>query len=120
MERCEIEILHDADDRAPRPAYIEPPAHGIAEADHLGGRPDARVETEACIDERGRLLIRVRGNGPGVVDEALEKIFVPFYSTKKGGTGIGLSLSRQIMRLNRGDLTARSISGEETVFTMRF
>jgi two-component system nitrogen regulation sensor histidine kinase NtrY len=50
----------------------------------------------------------------------LEKVFVPFYSTRPDGSGVGLSLSRQIMRLHRGELTAQSDPGRETVFTMRF
>ena len=59
-------------------------------------------------------------NGRGIVEEALGKIFIPFYSTKKEGSGIGLSLSRQIMRLHYGDLIAESEPGERTVLTMRF
>jgi signal transduction histidine kinase len=81
---------------------------------------DAEITVEARCDERSRPVIEVSDNGPGIIPESLEKIFIPFYSTKKKGSGIGLSLSRQIMRLHRGDLTARSTPGEKTVFTMRF
>jgi signal transduction histidine kinase len=48
------------------------------------------------------------------------KIFVPFFTTKDDGSGIGLSLSRQIMRLHGGTLSVRSAPGEETAFTLRF
>jgi nitrogen fixation/metabolism regulation signal transduction histidine kinase len=84
------------------------------------GRPGAEVSLAASFDDRSRSVIQVADNGPGIVTESLEKIFVPFYSTKKGGSGIGLSLSRQIMRLHRGSLTVTSEAGVRTVFTMRF
>jgi nitrogen fixation/metabolism regulation signal transduction histidine kinase len=80
----------------------------------------AKIDLEAWIDEGGRPLLRVTDNGPGIAAEALERIFVPFYSTRKDGSGIGLSLSRQIMRKHRGDLTVRSRPGVETSFTLRF
>ncbi|MHB8054698.1 MAG: ATP-binding protein [Candidatus Aminicenantales bacterium] len=62
----------------------------------------AVIRLRAFLNERGRILIQVRDNGPGIPPENLEKIFVPFFSTKATGSGIGLSLSRQIMRLHRG------------------
>lgn len=52
--------------------------------------------------------------------EAIERIFVPFYTTKKTGSGIGLSLSRQIMQLHNGTLTVESEPDVKTIFTMRF
>jgi two-component system nitrogen regulation sensor histidine kinase NtrY len=79
-----------------------------------------RVELAAGLDERGRPVIQVRDNGPGIPAENLDKIFVPFFSTKEGGSGIGLSLSRQIMRLHGGSISAASKPGRETVFTLRF
>jgi len=65
-------------------------------------------------------VITVEDNGPGIAKNVLENIFVPFYSTKKGGSGIGLALSRQIMRLHKGQLVCQSEEGEGTVFTLRF
>jgi nitrogen fixation/metabolism regulation signal transduction histidine kinase len=64
--------------------------------------------------------IEVIDNGPGIIREALESIFVPFHTTKKTGSGIGLSLSRQIMQLHHGTLTVDSEPGVRTVFTLRF
>jgi signal transduction histidine kinase len=84
------------------------------------GHSDAEIVLEAAIDAENRPVIRVTDNGPGIVGSSLEKIFVPFYSTRKGGSGIGLSLSRQIMRMHRGDLTVRSEPGVQTTFTMQF
>jgi signal transduction histidine kinase len=86
----------------------------------LNGNPDARIELTARMDERGRIIIQVADNGPGIIPDVLEKIFIPFFTTKPEGSGIGLSLSRQIMRLHRGTITARSEPNVETVFTLRF
>jgi signal transduction histidine kinase len=72
------------------------------------------------LDERGRPVIQVRDNGSGIAEDNLDKVFVPFFSTKEGGSGIGLSLSRQIMRLHGGSITAASKPGLGTVFTLRF
>jgi two-component system nitrogen regulation sensor histidine kinase NtrY len=88
--------------------------------DAIEGRTGGRIEIAAFVDNRNHIVIDVTDNGRGIVEGALDKIFIPFYSTKKDGSGIGLSLSRQIMRLHHGDLTARSTPGESTVFTMRF
>jgi signal transduction histidine kinase len=84
------------------------------------GRAAAAVSLRAFLDERGRILVQVADNGPGIPPENLEKIFVPFFSTKAGGSGIGLSLSRQIMRLHGGTLHVHSEPGVQTVFTLGF
>jgi len=86
----------------------------------VNGQPNAGISLTARLDERGRVLIQVADNGPGIIPEVLEKIFIPFFTTKPEGSGIGLSLSRQIMRLHRGAITARSEPNVETVFTLRF
>jgi len=64
--------------------------------------------------------ISVEDNGPGIVPEALERIFIPFFTTKKDGSGIGLALSRQIMQLHKGQLNVDSKQGEYTRFVMQF
>lgn len=79
-----------------------------------------RLEIRARTDAQGRVIIQVSDNGPGIIDEAMQKIFVPFFTTKPNGSGIGLSLSRQIMRLHRGNLTVQSRPDVETIFTLRF
>src|SRR5690606_35677594 len=89
-------------------------------AEALAGRPGARVRMTAGIDRRGRTILQVVDNGPGIVPEAIDKIFVPFFTTKKEGSGIGLSLSREIMRQHGGSLSVNSEAGKRTVFTMRF
>ena len=84
------------------------------------GKPDACVELRAELDSRGRVEIEVEDNGPGITEEAQEKIFVPFFTTKENGSGIGLSLSKEIMRLHRGSIHLSSKPGERTLFSLRF
>ncbi len=84
------------------------------------GMSDARIELRAKTDNHGSVILEVSDNGPGIPEEVREKIFVPFFTTKKDGSGIGLSLSRQIMRMHRGSISVRSEPGRETVFTLRF
>lgn len=82
---------------------------------------EAKVITvTASVTEKSRPVISVRDNGSGIDPEALEKIFIPFFTTKKSGSGIGLSLSRQVMRQHQGTLTVKSTVGEGTEFFMRF
>jgi two-component system nitrogen regulation sensor histidine kinase NtrY len=88
--------------------------------DALADQPNAAITMMAFGTADGRVAISVTDNGPGIVPDALEQIFVPFYTTKKGGSGIGLSLSRQIMRLHRGTLTVRSAPDAQTTFTLLF
>lgn len=77
------------------------------------------VRLEAAPDGP-HIVIRVSDNGPGIEPEALEQIFIPFYTTKKTGSGIGLSLSRQIMQLHGGQLTAESTPGQGSIFKLVF
>ena len=65
-------------------------------------------------------IIQVIDNGKGIDDENIDKIFIPFFTTKKKGSGIGLSLSREIMRLHSGRIRVRSVPEKETVFTLEF
>ncbi len=81
---------------------------------------DRRIELSAFSNEKGRAVISVKDNGAGIDTEALEKIFIPFFSTKKTGSGIGLSLSKQIMRQHEGNITVKSTLGEGTEFLLRF
>jgi two-component system nitrogen regulation sensor histidine kinase NtrY len=83
-------------------------------------QPDKKIELAAYTSEKGRPIISVKDNGQGIDPEALEKIFIPFFSTKKTGSGIGLSLSRQIMRVHEGRITVKSEPGLGTEFMLRF
>jgi signal transduction histidine kinase len=84
------------------------------------GRAGAEIRMKGFLNERGKVIVQVIDNGPGIPPGNIEKVFIPFFSTKKGGSGIGLSLSRQIMRLHRGTLHVFSDPGVQTIFTLTF
>lgn len=86
----------------------------------FGEKTDKKISLYAHLNETGNVLISVKDNGTGIEPEALEKIFIPFFSTKKTGSGIGLSLSRQIMRQHEGNISVKSEMGEGTEFVLRF
>jgi two-component system, NtrC family, nitrogen regulation sensor histidine kinase NtrY len=64
--------------------------------------------------------ITIHDNGPGITEEAMDNIFTPLYTTKKDGSGIGLSLSRQIMKLHHGKISVKSIADSGTLFQLHF
>ena len=68
----------------------------------------------------GRLKISISDNGKGIAPEEIDKVFVPFYTTKENGSGIGLSLSRKIMRLHKGSISVFSKPGEQTTIVLSF
>jgi len=85
----------------------------------LAETENATLELIGFYDENV-VKIEVIDNGPGIIKEAVEHIFVPFYTTKRTGSGIGLSLSRQIMQMHNGSITVESEPGVKTVFLLRF
>jgi two-component system nitrogen regulation sensor histidine kinase NtrY len=86
----------------------------------LDGRKEPTIELKTYYNKRGRVTIQVADNGTGILPEVLDKIFIPFFTTKQSGSGIGLSLSRQILRLHNGTITAHSVPDKETIFTLTF
>lgn len=74
----------------------------------------------AFKDLAGKVFIQITDNGTGIPEEIRDRIFIPFFSTKEKGSGIGLSLSRQIMMLHKGKIAFHSVPGVETVFTLVF
>jgi len=87
---------------------------------------EALSETEkptisiTIITTQNFYYINIEDNGEGIVPEALDRIFIPFFTTKKQGSGIGLALSRQIMQLHKGKLSVSSTPGVNTTFTLQF
>jgi two-component system nitrogen regulation sensor histidine kinase NtrY len=79
---------------------------------------DGRIKIVAGIDLNNHPEICVYDNGPGIAEDKLEEIFVPFFTTRQNGSGIGLSISKQIMRMHGGNLKVRSVPGKETVFCL--
>jgi nitrogen fixation/metabolism regulation signal transduction histidine kinase len=78
------------------------------------------IKLSARFSEKSRPIITVEDNGSGIDEDALQRIFIPFYTTKKKGSGIGLSLSRQVMRQHQGSLTVKTEMDKGTTFFLRF
>lgn len=87
--------------------------------DALHSRNDGYIRI-SCIDSGDAIKVIVKDNGPGIAKSDLQKIFIPFYSTKPQGSGIGLSLSRQIVHANKATLSVKSEVGNSTEFTLTF
>jgi len=82
--------------------------------------PAPKIVLSAYVASNYRSVIKIADNGNGMPPELLDKIFVPFFSTKKNGSGIGLSLCKQIMMLHRGNVQVQSVEGEGTAFLLQF
>ena len=78
------------------------------------------IHLHVTRNKQGQGILQVADNGPGIPADQLEQIFVPFYTTKPTGSGIGLSLSRQIMRMHKGTIEVQSVEGEGTVVQLLF
>lgn len=77
-----------------------------------------RIRLDAACNEAEAVILRIRNNGPAIPVEVAEHIFTPFFTTREGGSGIGLPISRQIMRLSGGSLSLQT--GCETTFVLQF
>ena len=80
---------------------------------------DKRIAIRA-LQKQDRTLVQVEDNGSGIAPELIDQVFVPFFSTKEKGSGIGLSLSRQIMNNHQGSIHLDSEPGGHTVVTLVF
>ena len=85
----------------------------------LDGRKDGKISL-SVNETANHIVIKEEDNGPGIQTSDIQDIFLPFFTTKKDGMGIGLSLSRQIMNLHGGTLSVESVPGERTVFSLVF
>jgi signal transduction histidine kinase len=85
----------------------------------LANSDNPKIEMNATILPNGRKKITVCDNGSGILPEVLDKVFIPFFTTKPSGSGIGLSLSKEIMRMHRGTISVNS-NEEGTIFTLVF
>jgi nitrogen fixation/metabolism regulation signal transduction histidine kinase len=81
---------------------------------------DARIVLSAYVAANRKIIIKVSDNGVGMPEEVVDKIFIPFFTTKKNGSGIGLSLCKQIMMLHRGNIQVQSVEGTGTSFLLQF
>jgi signal transduction histidine kinase len=83
-------------------------------------RPEPQIILSAHYSNNNRAVIRVADNGMGMSPEVMDNIFIPFFSTKKTGSGIGLSLCKQILLLHKGNIQVQSIEGEGSAFSLHF
>lgn len=88
--------------------------------DAVSDTQNPQVDLTAQLGTKGHIIIAVKDNGSGMDEEILNNIFVPFFTTKQHGTGVGLSLVRQIVRLHRGQVGISSETGVGTEIRLRF
>ncbi len=88
--------------------------------DAVKGRDNSEISILTTVNNNNRVVIDIKDNGVGIKPDILDKIFMPFFTSKKHGSGIGLSLSRQIMHLHKGSVSVKSQPGEGSVFTLTF
>ncbi|WP_117883507.1 sensor histidine kinase [Aureibaculum luteum] len=86
----------------------------------LKNKENGIIKMSAGINNANKKYITVTDNGSGIAPELIEEIFVPFFTTKNSGTGIGLSLSKQIMQLHGGSLMVHSVPDKNTTFVLTF
>ena len=82
--------------------------------------PNGHIMLSAFRATNNKTVLKVSDNGTGMPQEVLEKIFIPFFSTKKSGGGIGLSLCKQIMMLHKGHIQIQSVEGKGSAFSLQF
>ena len=86
----------------------------------LRDTPDGRISLSAHRDPDGRVVIAVADNGPGIAPDQRDKIFVPFFTTKRQGSGVGLTLVRQIATAHGATVDVSSTPGGGATVSMRF
>lgn len=82
--------------------------------------PNPRISLRAWPDEQERVVIEVKDNGSGIPTDVLDSIFIPFFTTRPNGSGIGLSLAKQIMQLHQGSIQVHSVEGTGSAFQLWF
>lgn len=82
--------------------------------------PKPEIKLVARFNHNNHIIIEIADNGSGIKPDLLDKIFMPFFTSKKDGSGIGLSLSRQIMHMHKGSIYVKSITNKGSVFTLVF
>lgn len=88
--------------------------------DAVAEKQDARIEVRGFQNDQGNVFISVKDNGEGIDETTAEKIFIPFFTTRENGSGVGLALTRQILHLHRADIRFTSEKGKGTEFLIVF
>ncbi|MFC2118469.1 PAS domain-containing sensor histidine kinase [Bacteroidota bacterium] len=86
--------------------------------DAIEDKIDGQITLRAFMNMDNKIIIQIIDNGSGIPPDIIDRIFIPFYSSKKEGSGIGLSFTRQIIREHKGSITVNSVPDKETVFTI--
>lgn len=86
----------------------------------LKDSPNPEIKIVARFNRNNHVIIEIADNGKGIKPDLFDKIFMPFFTSKKEGSGIGLSLSRQIMHMHKGSIHVKSINKKGSVFTLLF
>lgn len=113
----ETELILDADTNLLEQVLINLLVNAI---EAVKEKNNPRIILSAYLSNTRKPIIKVADNGNGMPAEIMEKIFIPFFSTKKSGSGIGLSLCKQIMMLHKGNIQVQSREGEGTAFLLQF
>lgn len=88
--------------------------------DALKNKTDGKIQLSATTTAQQKVVLKVSDNGSGISEEVMDKIFIPFFSTRKNGSGIGLSLCKQIMMLHKGTIQVQTTEGVGTAFSLQF
>ena len=86
----------------------------------VNNKKNGKIQIKALLSPQSEIIIQVTDNGTGIPADLIDKVFIPFFTTKEHGSGIGLSLSRQIMKLHGGTIGVSSKPGFDTVFSLKF
>ncbi len=115
VEPVELDVYADRD--LLEPVVLNLVRNAVQATQHMDG---ARVDLRGRLGRRGNIVIEVADNGPGIPDENLRKIFVPFFTTKEDGSGVGLALARQVMTAHGGFVRVAHNDGGGAIFTLTF
>lgn len=88
--------------------------------DAVAGRNDPRITLTATLEEGGSVALTISDNGCGISADNIDNIFVPFFTTKRGGSGIGMTVVKQIIRANHGRISLTSVPGQGTTIRLLF
>lgn len=111
-----IDLELNADKKYIEQIFINLIKNSIDAIDHKQGK----IQLSAYKNETEKIVLKISDNGGGIPEEIQHQIFVPFFTTKEQGSGIGLSLAQQIMRLHGGSISVQSELDKGTSFTLTF